>query len=323
MCLLLPETDRNWREALQSINPGLGHLAPSIGSAQTLALYGKPAESEQVYREMLAHGRDAKVLRAYAGLLRRLGRNVEAYDCRREAVRLEVADLGLDSAEQAETIRFRLAREGLAEAPDRAPQSYVARIFDEYASEFDEHLVNVLGYRTPALLSAALRSAGALEHGKNIFDGGCGTGLMGEQLSEYAKHMVGCDISRGMIEKAMSKSIYSALYVGDIASVLEQLNQRFDMLLCADVFPYMGDLRPIFSSFTHYSTDDAYCAFSTEHFDGRGYHLHARGRYGHSETYLRDLADHHGWTILHHSMEPLRYETRRPVMGNVMVWRRA
>ena len=78
----------------------------------------------------------------------------------REALALDPADHG--------GVSIRLAAMGRAEAPDRAPDAYVATLFDQNAANFDDMLVEQLGYAVPMLVPllrdgmAGVRSSAAL-----------------------------------------------------------------------------------------------------------------------------------------------------------------
>ena len=88
-----------------------------------------------------------------------------------------VADPG-----DAQGAAARLALIGRGDAPPDLPQAYVARLFDEYAPRFDEHLTKNLGYRAPALIAEALSAAAPKRRFASALDLGCGTGLMGAPL---------------------------------------------------------------------------------------------------------------------------------------------
>src|SRR5207237_92179 len=85
-----------------------------------------------------------------------------------------------------------LARLRVAEAPAAAAPAYVARLFDQYAPRFDEHLVEGLGYRAPTLLYDAVREVCARTnrplHFARALDLGCGTGLAGKEFKECSDY---------------------------------------------------------------------------------------------------------------------------------------
>jgi predicted TPR repeat methyltransferase len=76
----------------------------------------------------------------------------------------------------------------------------------------------------------------------DILDLGCGTGLAGSWLKDYAATMVGVDISEQMILAAGKKMLYQELQVKSIADYMETCKKTFDLVVAADVLAYIGDL---------------------------------------------------------------------------------
>src|SRR5690606_33286381 len=126
----------------------------------------------------------------------------------------------LDTEPNNPTLRYMIAALTGIEKIDTAPQIYIKNLFDNYATHFESHLKQ-LAYRAPELLREhviALRNP--KPHSWNILDLGCGTGLVGQEFSAYAKHLVGIDLSPKMIEEARRKEIYQELFVDEIENFL-------------------------------------------------------------------------------------------------------
>jgi len=72
---------------------------------------------------------------------------------------------------------------------ERAANSYVRSLFDEYAEGFESSLVDDLKYVGFELVRAAFDRSEAEEKKKKKYartlDVGCGTGLLGEQVRTY------------------------------------------------------------------------------------------------------------------------------------------
>src|SRR5580693_3348740 len=77
--------------------------------------------------------------------------------------------------------RLQLARLGSGEVTPAMSETYVRRLFDQYASRYDAALTERLAYRGPALLrnavEKAMQSAQRRVHFNSMLDLGCGTGL--------------------------------------------------------------------------------------------------------------------------------------------------
>lgn len=232
----------------------------------------------------------------------------------REALRL---DPSLDRA------RYHLAMLGGEDAPKQAPADYVEKLFDDYAASFDQHLVKNLKYRTPELLSQAVRRViPPGTHKLDTLDLGCGTGLSGEQFRDLARRLVGTDLSRGMIQKARARGIYDELIVGDLLDPLRAAQDAFDLVIAVDVFVYIGDLSDIFFACAQSLRANGLFAFSVEALDSGDYLLRKSGRYAHNADYLRRLARNAGMEELSFAQAELRRESEQPVMGYLSVMRR-
>lgn len=223
-----------------------------------------------------------------------------------------------------ETPRFQLAVLRGDTAPPQAPPDYVRGLFDNYAERFDQHLVENLQYRTPELLNSALRQVlGAAESDLEILDLGCGTGLCGPLLRDLARKLVGVDLSPKMIEKARARNLYDELLVGDITASLLAPGRQFDLVVAADVFPYVGDLVAVFAACASALKPGGLFAFSVEASEqAEGYILRATGRYAHSAEYIMKLADGAGFVGAKPESVTLRMDKGKPISGYLFILRR-
>jgi predicted TPR repeat methyltransferase len=196
-----------------------------------------------------------------------------------------------------------LARLGVAEIPAIAAPAYVARLFDQYASRFDVHLVDALGYRAPKLLRHAVAEvcgrANHPLHFARALDLGCGTGLAGAAFRDCVDYLEGVDLSAGMIAQAREKGIYDALEVGDILDRLRVAPERSsDLIIAADVLVYIGDLMPLFKEITRVLAGGGLFAFTAESHAGEGYVLGSEMRFAHSRNYIEEIAGRAGFSVL-------------------------
>jgi predicted TPR repeat methyltransferase len=246
-----------------------------------------------------------------ANTLRALGRNDEAIDAYRQALAL-----GAD----AQQVQFALAALGGGDVPDASPAGYVRDLFDQYAGHFDEHLVERLGYRTPALLDAAIGKVAGVGNAR-VLDLGCGTGLMGEYLRPRASRLIGVDLSARMLDKARERGIYDQLECCGIDEYLATQAASFDLVAAADVLVYFGDLAPLFQQVRKALAAGGWFCFSVESSMDADFALRPSNRYAHSLAYLHRLAGVAGFTICAEESAPLRTENGAPVTGYLLVLR--
>lgn len=201
------------------------------------------------------------------------------------------------------------------EAPASAPPQYVQGLFDDYAEGFDDHLVGVLRYQAHTVLIANLRSLVSRRFPRAL-DLGCGTGLCGPLVQPIADHIDGVDLSPGMIAQARAIAVYSRVMHADVAEYLRTTGQRYDLIIAADVFIYIGDLEPVFSGVARVILPGGVFCFSVELAESAAtFELRTSLRFGQSERYIRGLAERHGFGILKLLYHPIREDQQRPVAG--------
>eukprot|EP00938_MAST-03A_sp_MAST-3A-sp1_P006371 g6371.t1 len=211
-----------------------------------------------------------------------------------EIARYKVAALG-NKAKDNETIA-------------RAPESYIKRLYDSFASTFDETLVKKLAYRTPTEISSLI---GTLNLSfKRGCDLGCGTGLSGLALRRFVSDsLVGVDLSTSMVELAKKRGIYEELHVSEIVSFLKNSSTCFDLIVSCDVFVYLGDLDDTFQQVSKSLSSNGVFAFSTEQQIQCGgdkdecsctspYILDITKRFKHCSEYVLKLSKTHGFALI-------------------------
>lgn len=273
-----------------------------------LAELGLHPQALQTYDRLLALVPTlAPVWSARGDILRELARPDEAARSYEQAIAH-----GAD----AELIGYYLASLGARQSPTVAPRAYVEALFDGYAGQFAQHVVQVLHYRAHEVLAQPL---GTLHPGRftSALDLGCGTGLCGPLVKPNADRLVGVDLSARMIEQARALGVYDHLVHADITEHLRRSTERHDLVLAADVFIYIGDLAPIFAGVRAVMLPGGLFCFSTEvaGAETQGFELLPSLRYAHAEVYLRELARQHGFEVLKLSREPIREDQRQAIDG--------
>jgi predicted TPR repeat methyltransferase len=298
-----------WPEAAQAFERALAlqpdDYALHLTHASCLVRAGQPALALSVHEQAIRLQPEKPAAWTEKGhLLRELGRLTEAAKSYTEALRL-----GADPALN----QYYLAAVSNTASPPPAPRGYVEALFDEYAAEFQSHLVEQLGYCAHRVLCQPLTAAG--QHHVEVLDLGCGTGLCAQLLQQHSDAVDGVDISSAMVAQARALGIYRQLAHADLSDYLQIATQRYDLILAADVFIYVGELDGIFARLRHLLKPQGIFAFSLERAHGDGLELLPSLRYAHSEAYLRALADKHDFRIRELIAAPLRYDQQTPVAG--------
>jgi predicted TPR repeat methyltransferase len=190
-------------------------------------------------------------------------------------------------------------------------------LFDEAAPKYDELMLSVLQYRGHANVRELALEVLPRRAGWRIMDLGCGTGLVGAALKDFAQggRLDGLDLAPKMIETARARGIYDALILGDLETVLKEDGPTYDLMVSADTMIYLGDLQPTFSGVAHRLDAGGFYVFACESKDGEGWEQTQANRFRHSERYLRELATVAGLDFVAIKPGVLRYEDGVAVGG--------
>jgi len=215
---------------------------------------------------------------------------------------------------------YHLSTLGELQVPENFAPEYVANLFDKFSDTFDSHLLNDLEYRTPEHLSKAVKAVLSNRKNLNILDLGCGTGICGDYFRETARRLVGVDLSSKMLDKARSRNVYDALIIGELLEAFKQADAQYDLIIAADVFVYLGSLKPIFRAVAAALVPGGIFAFSIEKTDSQEpYILHKGGRYAHTIEYIHNLAREFEFNIVTIDDVILRKNEGKDVNGCVIL----
>lgn len=198
-----------------------------------------------------------------------------------------------------------------------APPNYIKDVFDQFADHFDESLQQKLGYNTPTALRTLLDTIQPEGHFAEGLDLGCGTGLSGSTFKDCTSRLTGIDLSPKMLEQAKAKKLYTSVHESDLIPFIQNATTPYDLYIAADVFVYIGDLKPIFAAIAAKGNPTTFI-FSTEHAAAE-YQLKPTGRYGHAIHYINTLAKQYGFIILTHKSAPIRKEGDGWIDGELYV----
>lgn len=210
------------------------------------------------------------------------------------------------------------------QAPRRADDAYVTKLFDRMSGSFDDSLAQ-LGYAAPQLLTSALAEIIPFgERRLGILDAGVGTGLCGPLLRSSARRLTGVDLSPGMLEKARARNVYDELHEGELVAFMHAHASSYDLVISADTLVYFGDLEAAFAAAAAALKPGGLLAFTLEAEpagSGAKHRLNPHGRYSHSADYVRDCLAGARLELLQLEPGVLRKERGAEVQGHVVVAR--
>lgn len=218
----------------------------------------------------------------------------------------------------------RIAAMGRGETPPKAPDAYVETLFDQHAEDFEDILVEQLGYAVPMMVRQRLQAL-SLGPFKRMLDLGCGTGLTGAALRDLADDITGIDISENMVEIAHEKDLYDTLYVAELEDFLEDNDDEpFDLVTATDVLPYLGALEPLFFGAAENMVAGGLLIFSSEALAkdaGDAFKVGPHQRFLHAESYIRARLDATGFDIVETTEINVRMQDGEPSPGHLVIAR--
>jgi predicted TPR repeat methyltransferase len=139
---------------------------------------------------------------------------------------------------------------------------------------------------------------------------------MGVNLKPHADTLIGVDFSPAMVAKARERSVYDELALGDLSAFLAERGVgEADLIVAADVLPYLGDLAPLLQAVARVLSASGLFAFTAEACDGEAYRLNAGLRFAHSRAYLEQCASAAGLQISLLEPEAARQEKGQDAPG--------
>jgi len=283
---------------------------------------GKALHALKRYDEAIAHYDKALSLQPYEA----------SYFYQKSLTNIALDQYAIAVENLEDAIKYKFSLEGHAEyvlsalKPENGlkpmPINFVTELFDGYAGSFDQHLIDTLKYETPKNLLELLNLS--INDKFEILDLGCGTGLMGRMLKPYASTIVGVDLSKEMLSRAELTGTYDKLIADDILEFLQNCNDKFDLVVSADVFIYVGELRNIFMDLARVIKAGGLFCFSVEKNASSSFALSPKTlRFSHSKEYIGELASTHNFIIQRILERPIRQENHVDIDGYCFLLKKA
>ncbi len=124
---------------------------------------------------------------------------------------------------------------------DEEANAYTTLFYDAFADTYDEVIEKLESKVLEKIIPLIPNTA------KSVLDLGCGTGALASHLPNDLEVLVGVDISKKMLEKAMKKKAYTRLVHQDVCAFLIADAGQYDAIIASDVTPYLSDLKGFLS----------------------------------------------------------------------------
>ena len=124
-----------------------------------------------------------------------------------------------------------------------------------------------------------------------------------------------------MLVKAGQRSLYDRLDCAELTAWLPACDERFDLVVAADVFVYLGDLSAVFDGVRRVLRPGGRFLFSVEAAVEGEVELGTSRRYRHALPYLQRLAAQQGFEPEHTVSGVLRRNLNADVQGHLLLLR--
>lgn len=230
----------------------------------------------------------------------RLGENDEAAESFKQVLRLNAGHA--DARYLLAVCDPRALGEG--KQPTTMPTHMVQGFFTDIAAQYAVQEAQN-NYQAPKLVVEALRPHLPVLSGLTVTDAGCGIGHIAQLWRKVAATITGIDVTEAMVQYAgMSQStdkqrLFDQLHVGDIRALRQYVPVHSqDVILCANVLQFVGDLDGTFAEFAACLKAGGLAAITVEPYSGQHYGVvSATGRFGHAAGYVTAVAAKHGLDI--------------------------
>lgn len=116
-------------------------------------------------------------------------------------------------------------------------------LYRDWATTYDQTMLDGLGYVSPALVANLLAETAADRDGI-VLDVGCGTGLAGMELVRHGFTTIdGLDYSADMLSVAGTRGIYRNLIEADLTRPVRLETATYDAAICTGTFTH-GHVGP-------------------------------------------------------------------------------
>jgi predicted TPR repeat methyltransferase len=222
-------------------------------------------------------------------------------------------------------VKLRLAQLKAVEIPQRYPSAVMLATYEKKAQNWDADI-----QRPGKEFFGPKHVREMLEHLKlpqsrqlDVLDMGCGTGVCGEYLREYAGHLEGVDLSPPMLAQALKKKYYDKLECADAISHMHNSQHSFDLIIASGVLILFGDLLPVFQAAARILKPGGIFVFTLYRSESDAVMVRHNLHFAHSETYVREMVDAANLQVLALEQKIHEYDSGEPQPGWIVALRKA
>jgi predicted TPR repeat methyltransferase len=181
---------------------------------------------------------------------------------------------------------------------------FVKARFSRLAKNYEEIVLDPKHkYKERELILEEIRShfsdldKGDLKKELAILDIGCGTGLMGLFLRDYANRLDGLDLTPEMIEIGREKDIYNNLYQTHFDNFDEESNCKYDILVASSAVQFVGDVNLWLSTAKKLLKPSGLFIFTFDYTDAEKFIVNNGLLFSHNKIWVKEQAEKLGYTI--------------------------
>jgi predicted TPR repeat methyltransferase len=232
--------------------------------------------------------------------------------------------LELDPGDNSE-VKLRLARLNAGDMPKHYPAAVMLTTYERKAQNWDADIQlpgkEFLGPKHVREVLEELKLMQARQF--DVLDIGCGTGVCGEYLRGYAKHLEGVDLSPHMLAQAQKKGYYDKLECADAIAYMQGREQTFDLIIASGVLILFGDLLPVFQAAARLLKPGGLFVFTLYRSESEAVMVRYNLHFAHSAAYVREMADSAGLQFVLLEQKVHEFDLGEPQPGWIGALRKA
>lgn len=232
--------------------------------------------------------------------------------------------LELDPSDNSE-VKLRLALLNAGEIPKRYPAALMLTQYEKKAQNYDTNIQRPgLEFFGPKHVREMLEELKLPQASQlDVLDIGCGTGVCGEYLRGYARHLEGVDLSPHMLALAQKKSYYDKLECADVIVYMQGCKRTYDLIVASGVLILFGGLMPVFQAAARLLKPGGVFVFTLYRSESEAVVVRYNLHFAHSAAYVQETAEAADLQVALLEQEVHEYDLGEPQPGWIAALRKA